>query len=130
MNRERRLHGRSSLRLNPRLTLAAAAHSRDMVRHNYFSHVTPGGVGFVSRILRYRYATWSQPWALGENIGAGTGRLSTPAAMVAGWMHSPGHRAILLGRSYRVVGVGLALGSPLPSRRGATYTADFGETGK
>jgi uncharacterized protein YkwD len=43
-------------------------------------------------------------------------------------MASPPHRAVLLGRGYRDVGIGVALGNPHGGAKGssATYTADFG----
>ena len=46
----------------------------------------------------------------------------TPRQMVRMWLRSPGHRSILLDRSYRVVGVGAKLGD-----NGAWYGCiDFG----
>lgn len=41
-------------------------------------------------------------WA-GENVAYG---FSTGAAVVQGWMASPGHRANILKRQYRLIGVG------------------------
>ena len=50
--------------------------------------------------------------AAGEALAWAQGRLATPHAIVRAWMHSPPHRAVLLGRGYRDVGIGVALGSP------------------
>ena len=56
----------------------------------------------------------------------GIRRLGTPASRVAAWMRSASHRPILLGASFREVGVGIAPGTPGAAGAGATYTADFG----
>ena len=42
------------------------------------------------------------------------------------WMASPGHKANILKRAYREVGIGIRLGVPSDGTVGATYTADFG----
>jgi uncharacterized protein YkwD len=43
-------------------------------------------------------------------------------------MHSPGHRADILRRTFTEIGIGVVLGLPEgdPGRDGATYTTDFG----
>ena len=66
-------------------------------------------------------------WTVGENLAWGARRLSTPAAIVQAWMASPGHRDIILTRSFEQVDIGVASGKPgSPRARAATYTADFG----
>ena len=47
---------------------------------------------------------------------------------VAGWIASPTHHRILLGRDFRDVGVGVAAGTPPTTggRGGVTYTLDTG----
>ena len=129
LNRERQARGLRSLHMNRKLTSAAAAHSRHMVRHDYFAHTTPTGVDFVDRILGHRYAKRSQRWSVGENLAWGTGSLSTPGKTVEAWMNSPGHRANILNRRFRHVGVGIVLGAPGQGGNGATYTTDFGAKG-
>jgi len=114
------------LRENPRLRRAATGHSEDMVAHRYFEHTTPGGDTMVDRILRARYARSNQGWAFGENLAWGTGRLATPRGVMQAWMQSPGHRANVLRRAYRELGVGVVTGVPTGANNGATYTADFG----
>jgi uncharacterized protein YkwD len=114
----RRLHG------NARLQRAAARHSRDMVRRRYFGHNSPTGGTLVTRVRAASYLDPRAYWTVGENIGWGTARLSTPRAMVRAWMHSPGHRANILNGSFRDLGVGIALGDP-EGGHGITYTADF-----
>jgi uncharacterized protein YkwD len=44
-------------------------------------------------------------------------------------MNSPGHRANILQRAFREIGIGIETGVPVRlsvSQSGATYTADFG----
>ncbi len=109
------------LRPNGPLSIAAASHSRDMATRNYFSHTSQGGKTFVSRIMGARYITPGKTWTVGENLAWGTGSLSTPAAAVAGWMRSPGHRANILKGSFKEIGIGVALAGPK-----TVFTTDFG----
>ena len=125
-NQIRAEHGLPLLREHKRLRKAAVGHSRDMVKTRYFEHTTPQGVTMVDRILRTRYVREEQGWELGENLEWGTGSLATPRGAVDAWMKSPGHRANVLRRSYRELGVGVVLGVPVGDAAGATYTVDFG----
>jgi len=129
LNRARARHGLPPLRTNPKLARAARRHARDMVRRRYFSHDSLGGASAFDRILRTHYAPRRSSWWLGENIGWGSLSRSQPAALVRAWMHSPGHRANILSRRFREVGIGIAPGVPLRGQRlaGATYTTDFGQ---
>jgi uncharacterized protein YkwD len=123
MNRERTSRGLPALRPSGRLALAARRHSRDMVRRRYFDHTSRDGRGPGERITRAGYR-WS---AYAENIAYGTGRPGTPAGTVRRWMDSPGHRANILSRAVRDVGVGIAGAVPVRGvRGGTTVTADFG----
>ena len=73
-----------------------------------------------------RYTPRNAGWALGENLAWGTGRLATPREIMRAWMDSPGHRANIVKRSYREIGIGVVTGVPSDRGAGATYTADFG----
>jgi uncharacterized protein YkwD len=125
-NRVRAEHDLPALRENPRLRRAAVGHSRHMVAGGFFEHTTPAGVTMVDRILRARYVRRDQGWAVGENLAWGTGAWGTPRGAVQAWMDSPGHRANILRRDYRELGVGVVLGVPVSDAAGATYTVDFG----
>ena len=125
-NEIRAQYGLPRLREHKRLRKAAVGHSRDMVKAGYFEHTTPKGVTMVDRILRTRYVREDQGWELGENLEWGTGSLSTPRGAIQGWMNSPGHRANVLKRSFRELGVGVVIGVPVGNAAGATYTVDFG----
>ena len=66
----------------------------------------------VDRILRADYVREDQGWALGENLAWGTGSLGTPRGAVQAWIESPGHRANILRRTYRELGIGVATRRP------------------
>lgn len=125
-NQIRAAHRLPLLRENKRLRKAALGHSRDMIRTRYFEHTSPSGATMVDRILRARYVREDQGWALGENLEWGTGSLSTPRGAIDAWMKSPGHRANILQRRFREMGVGVVASVPVSSAAGATYTVDFG----
>lgn len=128
LNRVRARHGLPQLRLSPKLSRAARRHSRDMVRHRYFQHNSRDGRSPFTRMRATRYVPRGASWTLGENIGWGSGPLAQPIALVRAWMHSPPHRANILSRRFRDVGIGIAPGAPVDTRgrSGATYTTDFG----
>jgi uncharacterized protein YkwD len=97
-----------------------------MVADGFFDHDTPGGGDMTARILDTGYAN-GRGWSLGENIAYGTGELATAAEIHGAWMRSSGHRANILRRQFREIGIGIALGVPdAGADGGATYTADFG----
>jgi uncharacterized protein YkwD len=127
-NEERTARGLPALKENARLREAAVGHSGDMVQRRYFDHDSPGGSSMVDRILGAGYVRKNQGWSLGENIAWGTGDLATAAQIHKAWMASPGHRANILRRSFREIGIGIVVGNPVarPADAGATYTADFG----
>jgi uncharacterized protein YkwD len=127
LNAARAEHGAPPLRADRRLALAARRHARDMVAHHFFSHESPSGERPSSRIARTGWLHGRRHWRLGENLAWGRGCLGRPGAIVTGWLRSPAHRRIMLSRAYRVVGIGIAHGTPVGhSARGRTYTADFG----
>ena len=127
VNRERAKHGLSRLKANDSLDKAAAAHSRHMVQARFFAHDSPGGASVMDRVKRRGYRS-NGGLMVGENIAWGSGHYATPAEIVDGWMHSAGHRANILHRGFREIGVGVAIGSPRPvfGQPAATYTTDFG----
>jgi uncharacterized protein YkwD len=137
-NRERAARGLPRLTEHADLRAAAEDHSVHMVDAQFFSHDAPDGTDMVDRILGTGYAK-DRGWSLGENIAWGSGPLATAAAVHRAWMRSPGHKANILRRRFREIGIGIALGAPLPrpegssplrsdtgGQPGATYTADFG----
>jgi uncharacterized protein YkwD len=126
LNHERAAHGLRPLRADRRLARAALGHSHDMVAHRYFAHESRSGAPFTARIAATGWTRSHRRYILGENIGWGSGYLASPRAMVRGWMHSAPHRANILQRRYRVIGIGVAFGIPVSGGDGATYSTDFG----
>jgi hypothetical protein len=103
------------------LAMAARAHSYDMAVNRCFSHNSCNGQSWSKRVGSF-YPGWS---GLGENIGAGS---TDPADLHSGWMHSPGHRANILGGGFTDFGGSIWMGEdgfgPLP-----LGTEDFGTRG-
>jgi uncharacterized protein YkwD len=132
LNQQRAAHGLRALRRNAKLDTASQGHSDDMVRRSYFEHDTPDGVSVVDRLRRVRYMSDRYAWTVGENIAWGQDYLASPAEIMKAWMNSPGHRANILARDYREIGVGVTVGVPVknsdPYFAGGTYTTDFGWT--
>jgi uncharacterized protein YkwD len=128
LNRQRTRHGLPRLREHRSLTNAARKYARLMVRQRFFDHVSPAGSTMSQRIKRTNYLHHARGYGLGENIAWGSGALATPARIVAAWMHSAGHRRNILDRSFREIGIGVALGAP-NGGSGATYVNDFGRRG-
>ena len=112
INRTRAHYGLHRLRAGHRLARAADAHSRSMLRANYFAHGS-----FASRVRRY--VTFKR---VGETL-AWSSRCSA-RGFVRMWLNSPGHRAVLLSGGFRRVGIGRRKGS-LGARRACVVTADF-----
>jgi len=93
----------------------ASAHSEDMIRCSYFSHVNPDGLDPGKRILAagYNYRSYA------ENIAQ-----DHPGAISAheSYMNSSGHRANILGNyKYVGIGVGMAFESVLQTQLFITY---------
>jgi uncharacterized protein YkwD len=112
MNRERASRGLKPLHLDQRLNRAAEDRADDMLEKHYFNHVSPEGMSPFKwvDVEGYQYTE------VGENLAVG---YKTADAVVDGWMHSPGHRANILGKNYGDVGIAVApsplngYGSPL-----------------
>jgi uncharacterized protein YkwD len=132
VNQERTKRGLKPLRVNRRLSKAAAGHARDMVNRDYFSHDSAGGGSFVDRIKRAGYVAANAFPSLGEDLAAGSGTLGSARAIVKSWMESPGHRANILNRKFREMGIGVVLGMPGgdDGMGSATYAIDFGSGGR
>ena len=125
-NQIRQQHNLPLLKDNAKLRKAGTTHSNEMVDEGYFDHTAPDGTTFVDRILGAHYAKRSGSWTIGENLAWGTGDLSTPAGVMQACMNSSGHKANILKRSYRELGIGIRLGTPSDAGVGATFSAEFG----
>jgi uncharacterized protein YkwD len=114
VNTERAKAGCPAVTADDRLTVAARGHSADMAARNYFSHTTPEGVAFSTRITNagYRFSR------AGENIAKGQ---RTPAEVMTAWMNSSGHKANILTCAFKNIGVGVVA----DTRGTLLWTQDF-----
>ena len=119
LNDIRREHKLPPFTFSAALRKAAREHSADMLARQYFEHNAPNET-FDHRIRRHLNST-----LVGENIAWGTGRYATPTGLVQLWMNSPTHRRIILMKSLRRVGLGVAIGEFDGSPDAAMATADF-----
>jgi uncharacterized protein YkwD len=113
-NQKRGAMGLPRLCVHPALQRAANYYSQDMVRDDYFrpdTHRTYvgayAGETFSKRIARFGYRFR----VAGENIACGSGSYATPDNRFSAWMNSPGHRANILNRQFREVGIGAVTGT-------------------
>jgi uncharacterized protein YkwD len=106
VNRQRSKHGLRRWRRDARVGAAAQARADDLVARNYFSHHAPDGRDASTELRAQGYAFRK----VGENLVRG---YNTPAQVVRAWLRSPGHRAILLDRTFTAMGSGVAFGHPL-----------------
>ncbi len=128
INAERRQAGLRPLKRNKRLQRAAQRHNSRMAGSGCFAHECPGEGDLGSRLESGGYLLDDlRRWAFGENIAWGYGEKGSPSQAVEAWMNSPGHRANILSRAYREIGVGFSTGTPADGGEpGGIYTTDFG----
>ena len=129
INLTRGRHGLRALRLSDPLTAAADQHSQSMAQKGYFSHDSANGGSFFKRIASfYTYRGYSN-WSAGENLLYSTPDID-PAGALRLWLNSPEHRANLLNRNWREIGLGAVHSSSAPGvydgDEVTIVTADFG----
>jgi uncharacterized protein YkwD len=100
INQYRAEHGLKPLKLNPALTDAAKAHSRDLAKWDRISHYGSDGSNPWDRVKRTGY----KPRLAAENVG--TGQISFNEVL-KGWKESPGHNKNLLLADAREMGLAL-----------------------
>lgn len=125
INATRKQHGLRTLKLAPGLMRSAGKHSLQMACKGYFAHTSPNGVSFFARVKSY-YGGGNL--TAGENLLWARPRVK-PRQVVKRWMASPGHRQVLLSRTWRVFGVGVVRSTRgagiFRGRRVLLVTADF-----
>lgn len=100
-NVQRARYGLPALSQDTKLMQLCKMKSQDMAYRNYFSHNSPVYGSAFNMLKNYGVKFV----AAGENIAGGQ---KTPDAVVTSWMNSPGHRANILNRVYKEIGVGIA----------------------
>lgn len=129
LDAERVANGLPPYRTSSPLQKAATSHAKDLVRQQYFSHVSRSGRKLCDRVRATGYLRGSKRrYHLGETLVYGINADSTPARLAANLLASAAHRRLLLLRDLRDLGVGLAPGLPLAgdTRAGATVVIDLG----
>ena len=115
VNAERALELLPKLRVDYRLARAARAHSLDMLRHDYFGHGN-----FLGRMSRFHV----RGPIFAETLAWGSGVMSA-GSVLAHWVSSPTHRAILLDPRLHRMGVATPIGAFEGYSRATMVTADF-----
>lgn len=126
-NQTRARYGLPPLCLHPALTEAARSHSQDMLDRDYSSHTSPDGETVKERLERFGY-TFSgySYYGYGENIYSAYGSSSGPDSCFNWWMSSSVHRANILNKTFRDVGIGVRKGTYKTQGETMMYTVDFG----
>ncbi len=98
VNEERAKAGLPALTMQADITKAANVRAKEIKQK--FSHTRPDGSSFSSALTQQGVSYRTS----GENIAYGQ---ATPEAVMEGWMNSSGHRANILNRNFKNIGVGL-----------------------
>ncbi len=93
--------GLPTLVVSDALTASAQWMANDMALESYFSHTSLDGRTPTRRMADAGYPA-SQTWT-GEDLAAG---YTSAAAVLAGWIGSPEHYAVLVNPVYHAIGVG------------------------
>lgn len=102
-NDSRRSERLQTLKYSKKLNEAAQKKAEDMLKNQYFDHVSPTGKKAWDFMNETRY-----PYLYaGENLAI---NFNSPEAVTAGWMASPTHRANILSADYTEIGIGSARG--------------------
>ncbi len=100
LNDYRAENGLKPLRLDPKLTVAAKAHSRDLAKSDRISHYGSDGSSPWDRVKRAGYSAK----IAAENVGTGQASLEE---VFKGWEQSPGHNRNLLLPGAKDMGIAL-----------------------
>lgn len=103
VNLQRRKKKLPPLVVRAELTEAAQSYAEAMLKRGFYGHVSPDGGTVRDRVS----ATGYRPVRVAENLASGQTRVEQ---VMAGWMDSPGHRANILHRHLKEIGVGVARG--------------------
>jgi uncharacterized protein YkwD len=92
INATRAANGCGPVAPNPQLTASAVRQANDMLERGVQGHTGSDGSSVAQRVTDAGYAPYAD---LGEIIFWANGPGGNPAAAVAWWMNSPGHRAVI-----------------------------------
>jgi uncharacterized protein YkwD len=112
LNQIRASSGLPALKASESLFRSSTRYARKMVATDYFGHAS-------------RIAASSAFGRVGETLEMHSGWRPNAGATITEWMNSPGHRAVLMSRAYRWVGMGIARGK-IGSRLVTVWVAHVG----
>jgi len=105
VNEERKKEKLTELSWNEELAAAAEAKTQDMIKNNYFAHISPvDGKKWSEFILEAGYDYKEA----GENLAVG---YTDPKIAVEAWMNSPTHKENILSPGFEETGMGLSVGN-------------------
>ncbi len=104
-NKERTNRGLKALIVNEQLQAMAEAKTKDILAQQYFEHTSPDGRTMVNLAKDAGYSYM----LIGENLALGN--FTNSAALVRGWMNSPGHRANILQTKFTEIGIATVTGT-------------------
>ena len=119
LNEFRAARALPTLAVSDTLTAAAKWMSADMAVRDYFAHTSQDGRSPTQRMADAGYPAF-RTWT-GEDLAAG---YTSTADVLAGWIASPAHYAVLVNPEYHAIGIGRGYASG--SVYGWYWTADFG----
>jgi uncharacterized protein YkwD len=125
INEERDGRGLARVERTVGLDRVAKRYVRDMVARGFFAHVSPDGADLLDRVRTSRYLRGRPGFRIAEVLAWGAGELASPRAIVRAWLESRGHAQIIVGATYRDVGIAVAAGVPQSDAAGATYAVIF-----
>lgn len=100
-NQERQEYGLPALQRDLKLSAAAKAKADKLVKCGCFQHTLPDGQTAWDLLKEVKY----DYFAAGENLAIA---YTDASAMMESWMGSAGHRANILKKEYKQIGVGIA----------------------
>jgi uncharacterized protein YkwD len=124
VNFARQEAGLPALTDNRKLDSSSDAKASDIMRCNDFSHEACGR-DFTYWFRQTGYLT-NRCWWAGENLAWGTGGLGTVRSVMKAWLHSPSHRANLLGAEYDDFGMSLRIGALSGTANAHLWVNQFG----
>jgi len=119
INRYRVNAGLPVLRIDGKLSVAAAWMAADLAASGQFSHTDSRGRDPFQRMRAFGYP--SDRTYRGENIAAGN---EAALATFQQWINSPGHKANILNRNFQVIGIARVYNPDSLYR--AYWVTDFG----
>lgn len=103
-NRHRQTEGLKVLSFNAKLEQSAKAKLEDMFTNNYFAHVSEIGKGPADLAVTAHY----EYIVVGENLALGN--FLDDKELLQAWMDSPGHKANIMNKNYRDIGIAVGKG--------------------